>query len=79
MKRWPILCVWCRKPNDRYAQLCYDCHDKAVEWQAIAGRQVAVAVKTGALPPPYKFRCVDCTRRATVYDHGMYPLTASKL
>jgi len=72
MKRTPLFCTWCQKPNDRYATLCYDCWLKAVEWQALAARQVALAIKRGELSRPETQRCVDCGRRARQYDHRLY-------
>ena len=68
----PELCVWCRKRNDRAAPLCFDCRWKATEWQALAGRQVAIAIKQGKLPRPETLRCVDCGKRAQQYDHRLY-------
>lgn len=65
-------CIWCAAPHYRKALHCDDCHDKAVEWQAIACRQVALAVRAGTLPPPTRFRCVDCIRIASMYDHRNY-------
>lgn len=73
MKRRRVrACIWCGKPHTRRALHCYDCLDKAVEWQINARRQVAAAIKACLLPPPTRFRCTDCNLRASEYEHRNY-------
>jgi hypothetical protein len=71
-RKGPLSCAWCCKPNDRSAELCYDCHLKAVDWQALAWRQVALAIRRGEIQAPTKLLCVDCGCRAACYDHRFY-------
>jgi hypothetical protein len=45
---------------------------EAARVRANAHSKVWHAVRSGKLKPPHKFKCVDCQRPATEYDHRKY-------
>ena len=51
---------------------CPECGPLVVKLQGRAAYRVNQAVRKGELPRPETLRCVDCGKRATIYEHRDY-------